>query len=57
MKRFLVFYFDNDNDLLIEKEKIVEAVTIETAMLVFKNENNDYDRITGINELIEYQNA
>lgn len=57
MKRFLVFYFDTDNNLLIEKEKIVEAVTIETAMLVFKNENKGYDRITGINELIEYQNA
>lgn len=53
MKKFLVLYYELTGNLIAEKEKLIDAVNIESAMLVFKNENKNCERIIGINELID----
>lgn len=53
MKEFLVLYYELTNNLIAEKEKLIQAVNIESAMLVFKNENKNCERIIGIHELID----
>ena len=53
MKQFLVLYYENNNKVIYEKEKLIEAINIEAAILVFKNENKNCEKIIGIHELMD----
>jgi len=51
MKRYLVFYYVEQNDDCVDLEKIVEANDILAAINVFNDETRSYKRITTITEL------
>lgn len=51
MKRYLVFYYVEQNDDCVDLERIVEANDILAAINVFNDETKSYKRITTITEL------
>ena len=51
MRKYLIFYYTEQNDDCVDLEKIVEADDILSAINVFNNEIKIIKRITTITEL------
>lgn len=51
MRQYVVCYYTEQNDVCTDVEKIVEADSIEDALIVFKEKVRLYKRIMGINEM------
>jgi hypothetical protein len=51
MRRYLVCYYTEKDDVCCDLEKIVEAVDIEKALEIFKSKTRIYKRITCVTEL------
>ena len=51
MRRYLLYYYTEQNDVCTDLERIVEAKDISSAINVFNNEVKAYKRITTITEL------
>lgn len=51
MRRYLIFYYVEQNDECVDLEKIVEANDILAAINVFNDETKAFKRITTITEL------
>ena len=51
MKRYLIFYYAERNDVCTDLEHIVEAYDISTAIKAFEYQIKSFKRITTITEL------
>lgn len=51
MRRYLVFYYTEQNDVCTDLERIIEANDILAAINVFNDETKAFKRITTITEL------
>lgn len=52
MRKYLICYYTEQNDVCTDLEKIVEAKSINSALYNFMN-NHTYKRVTSISEIID----